>query len=680
MAIFKITSVDSKFITNAVEHAFSSDTAGPDTLIVEQSAFLIATGADGLGAFLAASNLWTVTISGSVFSKQAAGLFLQDAGTAKITVGAEGEIHGSLNAIESHGSITLTNSGLIDADLIAFSNSIDGTNTISNTGTIRGGSGALSLASLNDKVTNSGTLVGKVQLGEGNNSLTNSGLIDGDINAGDGNDTIKNTGRIIGSLVELGEGNNSLTNSNRIESEVSLGSGNDTVINSGTIFGPMSLSGGNNKLTNSGTIGVQISAGTGNDVIVNSKLIDGPVTLDEGNNTLTNSGTISGPVTGGDGNDSVTNSKTINGTVDLLDGNNTLTNSGLIASDVTLGFDADKMTNSGTILGAVDLLDGSNTLTNSGLIDGPLFGGTDDDKVTNTGTITDIVDLSEGNDVFTGGAKVDRVEDCGGTDATKLMGGDDRYIATGALMDDGDDTVDGGAGVDIYDAGFSLAKVLINLDSVAHDSFLSGVGVNPIAAKTAVGDEISGTGKTDKITGFENATGGEAADIIHGNALANVLEGVFGEDELYGYAGNDTLRGGSENDTLWGGAGKDELEGGGGNDVFAYTATGDSTVSKAGRDVITDFDDDETGDEDIIDLSRIDANANTKATNDAFTLLDLNANFTKTAGELRAYQTATGLTLEGDVNGDGKADFGIDIVDATHSIVLSKTDGVDVLL
>jgi hypothetical protein len=47
------------------------------------------------------------------------------------------------------------------------------------------------------------------------------------------------------------------------------------------------------------------------------------------------------------------------------------------------------------------------------------------------------------------------------------------------------------------------------------------------------------------------------------------------------------------------------------------------------------------------------------------------------AGQLRAYWTATGQVIEGDVNGDRKADFSIEIYDPTHAITLSGVDGVD---
>ncbi|MBO9403184.1 Ig-like domain-containing protein, partial [Shimia sp. R9_3] len=86
-----------------------------------------------------------------------------------------------------------------------------------------------------------------------------------------------------------------------------------------------------------------------------------------------------------------------------------------------------------------------------------------------------------------------------------------------------------------------------------------------------------------------NVIGGDAGDLISGNALANLLDGGAGNDVLRGLAGDDTLAGGTGNDRLTGGEGADQVSGGEGDDVFIFAsdfATGASTA-----DVITDFGD-----------------------------------------------------------------------------------------
>jgi Ca2+-binding RTX toxin-like protein len=119
-----------------------------------------------------------------------------------------------------------------------------------------------------------------------------------------------------------------------------------------------------------------------------------------------------------------------------------------------------------------------------------------------------------------------------------------------------------------------------------------------------------------------------------------------------------------------GGAGADKLTGGDDNDSFYYTALTDSGVGVGKRDVITDFAD---GDSLVFIID-----VNSKAAgfqrfnylNDDFGNVQ-NANFTGNAGELRSIWTATGYLIEGDVNGDAKADFQIEIINSAHSLTFN---------
>jgi serralysin len=125
---------------------------------------------------------------------------------------------------------------------------------------------------------------------------------------------------------------------------------------------------------------------------------------------------------------------------------------------------------------------------------------------------------------------------------------------------------------------------------------------------------------------------------LTGSKTANALDGARGAD------------------LLTGGAGRDALDGGAGSDRFIFLAKSDSVVGK-NRDVIADF----TG-ADLIDLKSIDAR--TGAGNDAFRFIKAQ-DFHERAGELHMVRVdksgkANDLTLvEGDINGDGKADFQI---------------------
>jgi hypothetical protein len=89
------------------------------------------------------------------------------------------------------------------------------------------------------------------------------------------------------------------------------------------------------------------------------------------------------------------------------------------------------------------------------------------------------------------------------------------------------------------------------------------------------------------------------------------------------------------------------------------------------RDLVADF---EQG-SDVIDLFAIDANTLVAGDN-PFTFIGTNTPFTGSAGQLHAFWTAIGQMVEGDVNGDKKADFSIEIADPTHAITLTSTSFV----
>ena len=151
--------------------------------------------------------------------------------------------------------------------------------------------------------------------------------------------------------------------------------------------------------------------------------------------------------------------------------------------------------------------------------------------------------------------------------------------------------------------------------------------------------------------------------MLHVEAQNNILSGGAGNDRLYGGSGRDSLlgdvgsdqlRGGGGNDRLNGGAGKDALWGGAGADQFVFLAPGHSSTTNP--DVIADF---ARAQGDRIDLSPMDAMV-TRAGNQDFDFIG-RAAFGGDAGELR-YQVAQGKAyVYGDVNGDGRADFCIQV-------------------
>lgn len=335
----------------------------------------------------------------------------------------------------------------------------------------------------------------------------------------------------------------------------------------------------------------------------------------------------------------------------------------------------------------VEAVTAGNHYANLGLGNDVATGGSGDDFLVG-GAGNDYLFGGEGADSFIGGADSDRLY--GGA-------GDDRAIMN--VTTDGADRIDLGAGMDRVtvnagtpgqvrlsftssevgngsandgnaqanqDGGLALrlqvedgAGGLTGAITRADDegiSFVAGAGVS-----FDVRDLVSGAQRGD---GFGTVTlGTEVRDTLtadpDGRATYvnagrgdDMVTGGIGDDFLVGGAGDDILRGGRGDDAFIGGGGADRLAGSMGEDRFIYTAISDSGPSAQARDQIADF---ATGD--LIVLSAIDADASTLA-NDAFNFVGTAA-FSNTAGELRRFSEGGDTIVEGDVNGDGLADFQI---------------------
>ena len=268
----------------------------------------------------------------------------------------------------------------------------------------------------------------------------------------------------------------------------------------------------------------------------------------------------------------------------------------------------------------------------------------------------------------------------------------------------GADTMIGFDGSDVYYVDNSGDRVFERVGE-GTDRILSSVDFK-IAAGQAI-EILTTTGVTG--TAAIRLTGNELANTLIGNAGNNVLNGGLGVDTLRGGLGDDTyfvdaagdrvvevagqgsdtvyasvsftlqagqeietlratgttgltltgnafantISGGAGGDVLVGGLGQDALTGGTGADRFTFRTLGDSGVGSAARDQIFDF----TVGSDRIDLSAIQA-VTGAASDKAFAYLGAAA-FTKHAGELHAIQSGGSTIVEGDVDGNGAADFQI---------------------
>jgi Ca2+-binding RTX toxin-like protein len=143
------------------------------------------------------------------------------------------------------------------------------------------------------------------------------------------------------------------------------------------------------------------------------------------------------------------------------------------------------------------------------------------------------------------------------------------------------------------------------------------------------------------------------ADTIVGGRLDDQLHGFDGDDTLKAGHGDDFLLGYHGHDVLVGGKGRDLLRGDQGADGFVYNKLSDSRIGDDKRDTILDF----GHGADRIVLHQIDADT-TMDRDQAFFLGG--QSFSGTPGELIFHIVDTFDTdLEGDVDGDGIADFAI---------------------
>jgi Ca2+-binding RTX toxin-like protein len=272
-----------------------------------------------------------------------------------------------------------------------------------------------------------------------------------------------------------------------------------------------------------------------------------------------------------------------------------------------------------------------------------------------------------------------------GTGAFNGMGnGLDNKLVGGS----GDDTLSGSTGADtMIGNGGNDTYTVENVGDVVVEGANEGVDT----VYTRVTYTLSANVENLVMQfGAVDATGNELDNLLQGTSTANVMRGLDGndtingdpgDDTLYGDAGNDSLNGGAANDVMYGGIGDDTLFGDNGNDTLVGGAGRDVMTGSTGADLfvfgegdlgatiettdlITDF---ARGEGDRIDLSAIDAITGTYS-NDAFHFVGTDR-FSGVAGELRVETSGSLLHVYGDTDGDGAANFALQVNSSSGTLI-----------
>lgn len=185
-----------------------------------------------------------------------------------------------------------------------------------------------------------------------------------------------------------------------------------------------------------------------------------------------------------------------------------------------------------------------------------LRGGAGDDTLTGNDK-PNVLDGGGGNDSLDGALDPDTLVGGAGDDA--LTGGSSNDSLSGG---DGDDGLAGGQGADVQAGGpgsdFAgyigrTGAIAVTIDDVANDG------------ESGEGDNVQGD--------VEGLYGGEADDVLVGDADDNIVVGG---------GGNDVVDGGGGNDLVTGNTGADTIRGGEGNDFVAFDEPGPVSLSLDG--------------------------------------------------------------------------------------------------
>lgn len=225
------------------------------------------------------------------------------------------------------------------------------------------------------------------------------------------------------------------------------------------------------------------------------------------------------------------------------------------------------------------------------------------------------LDGGKGNDTVFGASGADTLAGDLGNDLVQGGNGNDTIIgvrvlipSTGeddpnpdpfyaALIDDGRDTLDGGAGTDTL--------LTPSATEYAHNGVRS-VGLLDVKVDLVAGTLTTNLAnpKTDTLLSFENVTTGDGNDTVTGNAGANLLSVGDGVNLVHAGAGNDTVIGGQfypeDSGTQW----QDQIFGEAGNDRLVGNGSLETSGTDGPRPFGRDYLDGGAGNDTLVGGSR----------------------------------------------------------------------------
>jgi Ca2+-binding RTX toxin-like protein len=272
--------------------------------------------------------------------------------------------------------------------------------------------------------------------------------------------------------------------------------------------------------------------------------------------------------------------------------------------------------------------------------------------------------LANGNDTITGSSQTDIIAAGSGADVVHAGDGDDAFGFFVSSDIVSGDVMDGGDGTDRFDVAVDLDFRPATITSVEALNFAGGGSLATFNAAQLPSDfAVRGVNSAAQTIAINEASNFSADAWTFSNwEAADTLA-------IGGTAGADTVVGSNARDVITGGLGKDSLSGGLDADRFDYNdlyKAGNESLKGGAQDVILDF----AHGTDKIDLQDVDAKKGSG--NQAFKFIKARP-FHDKAGELHVVKKGGILLVEGDIDGNGKADFQIEVHGAA---ALTKADFV----